>query len=216
MQYKINGTIIKSENSAKPTYSPSKDMLALLENYVSKDDELLDFGCGKLRYAIPLSTKVKKVYGVDSYEQINRHIKVNKEKTSVLEISKKFHNIILFDAAMEDWKKRKYDIILLSHVLSSIPDDDDRLNIINSLASVMHEKSILITCTNHRGSIFKKWANSPNIEKYNNGFFIKEPSPSYFGIIDKKILSSYFTDDVFEIVKLFIREDNTYCISKLK
>ena len=62
MHYKINDIVIKSENAAKPTFTPSNDMLHLLEDNISDSDIVLDYGCGKLRYTIPLSKIAKIVY----------------------------------------------------------------------------------------------------------------------------------------------------------
>ena len=216
MHYKINDTLIKSENAAKPTFTPSKDMLFLLKKYIKKSDHVLDYGCGKLRYTIPISKMAKIVHGVDSNEQIYRPIKLRGKTISIYNLAKKYKNIVLHAISKKEWQKFKYDKILLSHVLSAVPHEKDRFKIACALHGVMHAESILIACTNHRMSYFKKWDISPRVEKYNDGYFIKEPIPSYFGIINKVKLAGYFEQSGFEILQLFIKEDNTYCICKKK
>lgn len=214
MHYKINDILIKSENAAKPTFTPSKDMLLLLKKYIKKSDRVLDYGCGKLRYTIPISKMAKIVHGVDSDEQIYRTIMIKGKETTVSDLARKYKNIVLQTISKKEWQKLKYDKILLSHVLSAIPHEKDRYKIVYSLQEVMHMGSILIACTNHRMSYFKKWDVSPKVEKYNDGYFVKEPVPSYFGVINKEKLVGYFDQNGFEILELFIKEDNTYCICK--
>ena len=63
-------------------------------------------------------------------------------------------------------------------------------------------------------SYFKKWEQSNKVIKYNNGYLVKEPVASYFGIIGKERLASYFESNGFETIKVFIIEDNSYCICK--
>ena len=214
MHYKIDDIIIKSENAAKPTFTPSKDMLYFLEQHIFKTDLVLDYGCGKLRYTIPLSKMAKTVYGVDSKEQIFRYIKIKGKKTTLSDLAKKYKNIVLQTTSNKEWQEIMYDKILLSHVLSTIPHEKDRMQIVKTLHRVMHDNSILIACTNHRMSYFKKWDTSPKVEKYNDGYFVKEPIPSYFGVINKNKLSNYFEKNAYKILQLFIKGDNTYCICK--
>lgn len=214
MHYKINDTLVKSENAAKPTFTPSKDMLLLLRDYIKKTDCVLDYGCGKLRYTIPISKMAKIVHGVDSDEQIYRPIKVKGKKITISDLAKKYKNIVLQTISKKEWQKLKYDKIVLLHVLSTVPHEKDRFKIVRALYGVMHSESILIACTNHRMSYFKKWDVSPKVEKYNDGYFVKEPIASYFGVINKEKLIRYFERSGFEILQLFIKEDNTYCICK--
>ena len=189
-------------------------MLTLLREFVSSTDMVLDYGCGKLRYTIPISRIAKIVYGVDSKEQLDRYFTVNGKKTTIPELSKQYKNIVLYTACQQEWKKKKYDKILLSHVLSTIPQEKARKQVVDDLNNVMKWDSILIACTNHRMSYFKKWDESSRVEKYNDGYFVKEPAPSYFGVINKNKLASYFDKNRFKIIKLFVEEDNTYCICK--
>lgn len=214
MHYKINDTIVKLENAAKPTFTPSRYMLYLLEQYISKKDTVLDYGCGKLRYTIPVSKIAKSVYGVDSKEELFRSIKIKGQKTTITNFSEKYKNIYLHTTTAKSWQEIKYDKIILSHVLSAIPHEKDRIKIVKKLYKVMHENSVLIACTNHRMSYFKKWDKSPKIDKYNDGYFVKEPAPSYFGVINKAKLTNYFIKNKFEILKSYIEEDNAYCICK--
>ena len=214
MHYKYQDIVIKSENSAKPISTPSKDILLLFEEFVNKSDTVLDYGCGKLRYTVPLSRMCNKVFGVDSREQLTRTIKISGKPTTLMNYAKQFKNINLFTIDNQEWMNIKYDKIILSHVLSSIPYEEDRIQIVNTLKDIMDEKSTLLACTNHRMSYFKKWDKSDKVIKYNDGYLIKEPHPSYFGKIDKEKLAGYFKSNGYKILKSFIVEDNSYCICK--
>lgn len=214
MHYEYLDLIIKAENSAKPLSTQSKEMLSLFHEYISETDFVLDFGCGKLRYTIPLSKIAKKVVGVDSKEQLERTIKISRIPTTLINYARQYENIELISQCNPKWKEFTYDKIILSHVLSSIPFEEERLRVIHSLLSVMSESSILIACTNHRMSYFKKWEQSNKVIKYNDGYLVKEPNASYFGIIGKEKLASYFSLNGYEIIKSYIIEDNSYCICK--
>ncbi len=214
MHYTYNDIIIKAENSAKPLTTPSKEMLNLFSEYISDSDIVLDYGCGKLRYTIPLSKIAKNVIGVDSKEQLGRTIKISRISTTLIDYVKQFTNIELIPQCSPKWKELTYDKIILSHVLSSIPFEEERIRVINTLRNVMSDSSVLIACTNHRMSYFRKWEHSNKVIKYNDGYLVKEPVASYFGIIRKERLASYFRSNGFEIINVFIIEDNSYCICK--
>lgn len=214
MHYKYQDIIVKSENSAKPISTPSNDMLSLLGDFIQNSDAVLDFGCGKLRYTIPLSKIAKIVIGVDSKEQLTRIINISGETTTLVEYAKQYKNVKLYTLCSPDWKDIKYDKVILSHVLSSIPFEEERIKVVKTLRDVMVENSTLLACTNHRMSYFKKWDQSDKVIKYNEGYLVKEPHTSYFGKIDKVKLAGYFESNGFEILKSFIIEDNSYCICK--
>jgi 2-polyprenyl-3-methyl-5-hydroxy-6-metoxy-1,4-benzoquinol methylase len=214
MHYKYQDVIVKSENSAKPISTPSKDMLSLFDDFIQNSDTVLDFGCGKLRYTIPLSKIAKRVIGVDSKEQLIRTINISGETTTLVEYAKQFKNVKLYTSDSPDWKNLKYDKVVLLHVLSSIPFEEERIIVVKTLRDVMVEDSILLACTNHRMSYFKKWDQSDKIIKYNDGYLVKEPNTSYFGKIDKVKLAGYFESNGFEILKLFVIGKNSYCICK--
>ena len=84
MRYTIQGQIIKSENAAKPHNQKSK---VIDEYLLSKagNDTVLDYGCGKLRYADSLIKIGNKVTFVDSEVQLNRVQIIRGEKTNIPE-----------------------------------------------------------------------------------------------------------------------------------
>lgn len=214
MHYKIENMIVKSENSAKPINSPSFEFIAMLQDFIDLSDTVLDFGCGKLRYTVPLSKFSNHVVGVDSKEQLTRIIQLDGKKTTLVEYSAQFANIELYSTSNKSWEKIVYNKIVLAHVLSSIPFDDERVKVIRMLLSVMNEQTKLIACTTHRMSYFKKWEQSERIIHFNNGYLVRTPNPSYFGIINKDKLAEYFESNGYEIIKTFISNDNSYCICK--
>ena len=214
MKYLVEGITIKSHNSAKPQKTASIHLLEYLEQYIDIDDIVLDFGCGKLRYSIPISKKANKVIAVDSSEQILRQIKINGQSTTVLQDSIKYKNIEVIDVNDNKWVRSDYNVILLIHVLSAIPDEEDRKKIVDKLFDIMDKECKIICCNNHRMSYFKKWENSDKVIKYNDGYLVKEPTPSYFGKIDKIKLKEYFPVEKFNIEEVKIQEDNTIFVCK--
>lgn len=84
MHYKINDGIIESELAAKSTRQPNKQVLKYI-NTLSSDEVVLDYGCGKLRYTIPLSKQVKKVVAIDSLEQLSKRQIINGKMMRLLD-----------------------------------------------------------------------------------------------------------------------------------
>jgi hypothetical protein len=71
MRYRVRGCELRSENAAKPASQPSRAVLGWIAG-LPAGLVILDYGCGKLRYAGPLAKRARAVMAVDSHVQVSR------------------------------------------------------------------------------------------------------------------------------------------------
>src|SRR6056297_3962008 len=126
MHYKVNQSLIKSELAAKPPVQTNKYVLKWI-NSLNYNNIILDYGCGKLRYSIPLSKIVKKVYIYDSDIQINREQVINGNKVKIRKlVQNKYANMFIISDINNNNFYNMFDYVLCSNVLSAIPHSNIR------------------------------------------------------------------------------------------
>ena len=98
---------------------------------ISKEDSVLDLGCGEGSITIPLANVVKKVTAVDSSEKMLEILesKCEKEKITNIEIIKENLEDITLDHI------GKHDIVLLSRSINGIYKIKETLTNINNIAN---------------------------------------------------------------------------------
>lgn len=182
MHYHVNEYIIESELAAKSTKQTNKFVLEFISKLPSYY-KVLDYGCGKLRYSIPLANHTSRVIAIDSVFQI--------EKKQMIADSfiapKNFNhdNLIIKSVDCNEWKKEKYDIVFCANVLSAIPDDEERLKIISNSKSVLNRSGYMFIVVQYRNSYFNQYQARNDTIKYNDGWLIKRGSNkcSFYGMI---------------------------------
>jgi len=194
MRYLVRGLEIRSENAAKPTSTPSQWLLDCIADF-SPNWRVLDLGCGKLRYTVPLARHVKAVVAVDSREQIDRNQTVNGEAdTSVREfVASRFDNVRVFALHEKGWRRWRYDRILIAFVLSAIPVPAVRLDVLRTARDLLklRDGKVLVAAT-FANSRFKDWERSARAEPYRDGYLIHGPSrTSFYGLIKQDKLRRY-------------------------
>ncbi|WP_162551130.1 methyltransferase domain-containing protein [Paenibacillus tepidiphilus] len=184
MRYDVNGLIIKSENTAKSVMQPSRRVLDWIEN-IPRNHIVLDYGCGKLRYTLPLANRVNQIHGVDSTYQLNKTQTINGEMTSVFEyVEKNLDNVTVHEIGGDSWKKIYVDSAICTNVLSAIPFTEERINVLKNIKGQLKKNGKLLVTTQFRNSYFKSYTNREDIKDYNNGWLIpSRQGISYYGII---------------------------------
>lgn len=185
MHYDLsNGIVVKSENAALTTKQTNKvviDYISLLpENIIA-----LDYGCGKLRHSIPLYKRVKNLVVIDSQIQIDRVQHIDGIKTTIREYIGKFlPTADVYPVNSGEWIIKKYDFILCSNVLSSIPNIDERLLVLKNIKKVIKPGGKALISVQYRNSYFKTYANNPNASQFLDGWLIKNINYyTFYGII---------------------------------
>lgn len=120
MRYVVNGTEIKSENTAKSSSQKSSAVDFYLQSLEGKPS-ILDFGCGKLRYSDTLVDVASTVTFVDSNIQLDREQVIRGEKATVRTYVRDNY-VGCLTVSYEDLAGHndKYDIIICTNVLSAI------------------------------------------------------------------------------------------------
>lgn len=188
MRYNIQGALIKTENCAKPCAQASKWVLSWIRT-LPQGAVALDFGCGKLRYTIPLAKRLRTVFAIDSSYQIFRSQTVNGRHTSVEEYAKThLPNVYVCPVESERWR-RAFDVILCANVLSTIPERKVRQRVLRCLARRLKAKGILLVCVQFRNSHFLGWKHNSRARQYKDGWLVKNArGTSFYGIIPPRNL----------------------------
>ena len=169
MHYKIKDYVIESELAAKSVLQPNQNVLNYISN-IPSFYTVLDYGCGKLRYTLPLSKRVKKVVAIDSAEQIKKLQIINGQRTSLSEV--KIDNVIV--CALEDskWRAESYDLVLCTNVLSAIPFESIREEVLRNACSVLKETGQLYITVQYRNSYFSQYNQRQDVKKFEDGWLI--------------------------------------------
>lgn len=169
MHYVINDIIIKSELAAKPLSQTNKYILNYISN-LPKEYSVLDYGCGKLRYSIPLAKQVSNVVAVDSTEQINMFQKIGNKICRPRDIL--MNNLKIRSLGEMDWNKKAFDLIFCTNVFSAIPFEQARLELIQNAKSVIKPAGTFFISVQYRNSYFNTYKTREDVKQYNDGWII--------------------------------------------
>lgn len=215
MHYKINDKIdIKSENAAKSTKQTNKIVMKYISQ-LSNEYTVLDYGCGKLRYTIPLCNTVKTVFAVDSRNQITRNQIIDGRKTTITYLESKIPNLRVFDVSEKYWLMQNYDIVLCCNVLSAIPNHSDRIQVLKNIRSVLKSNGEALITVQYRNSYFKLYGERESAFPYYDGWIINNRGNySFYGIITSKALEKLCYEAGLKIVDIRLNDGSIYFIVK--
>lgn len=199
MRYTVQGQIIKSENAAKPHNQKSK----IIDEYLlsrSVKDTVLDYGCGKLRYADSLIKIGNKVTFVDSELQLSREQVIRGEKTNVSEyIKRNYPNCEAVSIEEIGSHTIRYDLITCTNVLSAIPCEEALSEAISNIRDLLKPGGIAIFVNQHRSSYFKKYQSG---KKHLHGYLYSgRRGHSYYGIMEKSKIEALVLSEGFELLR---------------
>lgn len=169
MHYKIKDYIVESELAAKSVFQPNKNVLNYI-NHIPPSYKVLDYGCGKLRYTLPLSNRVKKVVAIDSTEQIRKLQIINGQRIKLSDV--KLDNVTIFALEDQEWKDESYDLVFCTNVLSAIPFECIREELISNAYTVLNDKGQLYITVQYRNSYFSQYNKRQDVEKFEDGWLI--------------------------------------------
>jgi len=155
-------------------------------NKLPRAAKVLDLGCGKLRYTVPLAKRVSSVIAVDSAIQLDRKQLLFGKKRSVREyVSKALPNVHLNSFDNENWRLRRYDIILCSNVLSAIPCRKTRKALMKAARCCLAAHGELLVTTQYKNSHFENWRTTKKATKYLDGFLVRgKRGTSFYALLD--------------------------------
>lgn len=186
MHYNINDNeevIIKSEYAAKSIRQQSRWLINWL-NELPKDSVCLDYGCGKLRYTIPLLKRVKEVTAVDSLEQMNRIQKIDRERhLTIKEFAKDVNNLRVITTQEFNYTNY-FDWTICTNVLSAIPYENERIKVLKTINNSINKHGKALITTQYRNSYYKNYENRDDVQKFQDGWLISNKNRnSFYGII---------------------------------
>lgn len=190
MRYRFKGVELKTENAAKPYRQRSKWLVARIRQ-IRSDAVALDYGCGKFRYTIPLSQRVKRVFAVDSSFQIGREQQIANRRTTLCGYARKYlKNVSVYEVCSEGWRRQRFDFILCANVLSVIPHELVRLKVLRELRAVLKENGQLLVSTQFRNTYFRQLEGNPNATWVRDGWFIRGlRGSSFYALIPPRKLA---------------------------
>jgi 2-polyprenyl-3-methyl-5-hydroxy-6-metoxy-1,4-benzoquinol methylase len=190
VHYKFKGVELRTENAAKPYRQRSRWLVDQISQ-ISSDALVLDYGCGKFRYTIPLSRRVRHVCAVDSTYQIGREQQIANKRTDLREYARKhLKNVSVHEVRSNGWRRRRFDFILCANVLSAIPNKSVRITVLRDLKRVLKSNGQLLATTQFRNTHFKKWKKDSNAIWAKDGWFVNGPrGASFYAIIPSDKLS---------------------------
>ena len=214
MRYRVNGIEIRSENAAKPLCQRS----AYLSHWIRSHPHVgavLDYGCGKLRYAPLLAQRARMLTLVDSEIQIGRVQMIDGELTTVSDYARNHwpHSQTLTPEEFQR-HRRKYDLVLCVNVLSAIPTPKTRSETLRLIASRLKPTGRCLFVTQYRNSYFRKAAPSKKAIKHLNGWILRSHSGnSYYGVLSKPELETLVKRHRFSVIKSWMHGESAYVLA---
>lgn len=214
VHYRVAGWEIRSENAAKPMSQASQYLIDWLGANVNCA-EALDYGCGKLRYAVHLVRCTRRLTCVDSEVQVSRIQRLGKRDTSVRAYVTQYWRsarVLSVEQFAEDG--RRYNFILCANVLSAIPSTRIRADMLERLRSRLCSDGQVLLVTQYRNSYFDAVARSSRAIPHLDGWILRGRSPaSYYGILDKDRLTRLATRHGFSIVQAWTHGQAAYVLA---
>ena len=209
MHYHVNEYIIESELSAKSSKQTNKVVL----DFISKlppHYEVLDYGCGKLRYSMPLAYQTSKVIAIDSIHQIEKKQLINDNVIAPTEYALK--NLTVQDVNSSGWKHKKYDIVFCTNVLSAIPDDEERLKILQNSKNVLKNSGYIYIVVQYRNSYFNRYQSRKGAVRHNDGWLIKRKDNKYsfYGMVTSEKIIKLCTKAGFNYYEVEKHDGSCY------
>lgn len=214
MHYLVGEYVVESELAAKPISQTNKKILDFI-NALPRESRVLDYGCGKLRYSLPLANKVSRVVAIDSTFQVDKIQKIGAFHTSPRMYNK--DNLFVYDLDEDEWKKYTYDVVLCANVLSAIPLNEYRFQVLQNAYDVLCKKGFLMISVQYRNSYFSSYKKREDVIHYNDGWLIKRSYNKYafYGIPPAETIISLCYKVGFRHCEIAL-EDGTYFIKAIK
>lgn len=190
MRYRIDGQVVRSENAAKPVRQASAYLKTQLEADCVRGS-ILDYGCGRLRYAVVLRRRARSLTLVDSREQLTRRQVIHRGRTCIGRLVRGWATPTrVLD--VEDFQRdeRLYDFILCANVLSAIPSRSVRGGVLRLLESRLRYGGHCLLVTQYQNSYFRCVQDSVRAVRHLDGWILKSRRGTFFyGLITPRALA---------------------------
>jgi 2-polyprenyl-3-methyl-5-hydroxy-6-metoxy-1,4-benzoquinol methylase len=215
VRYRFKGVELRTENAAKPYRQRSKFLCSEISR-IPSDAIALDYGCGKFRYTIPLSRRLRHVCAVDSRHQLEREQQIANRRMSLQEYARRYlKNVSVSEIDSAHWRRKKFDFVLCANVLSVIPHRADRISVLRNLRRVLKKNGTLFVSTQYRNSYFNHWRSSPLATWARDGWFVKGiRGASIYAIIPPKKLGDLCRAAGLKVIRVGSKGEIAFVIAK--
>jgi 2-polyprenyl-3-methyl-5-hydroxy-6-metoxy-1,4-benzoquinol methylase len=212
MKYQIKNNIeIDSSKTAKSYLQQSSRVVELINDFDSVE-KIMDYGCGKMRYSLLLKEKCDNLTIVDSELQLTKIQMIHGERTSIKEyIKRKGNDIKALNIEETLVHQSKYDIIFCSNVLSAIPDEKSRTELLTTIRNLLKKDGKAYFITQYTNSFYCNIKNKEGVFEHLDGVVSsKRGKATYYGIIGKSKLKEMLEIHNFKINRIWNRDQSTY------
>ena len=214
LRYSVGKLEIRSENAAKPGSQASASLVDWLEKQ-NRAGRVLDYGCGKLRYAGVLAKNCRSITLVDSTVQLDREQIIAGERTTVRRYAKKWRHARVI--SVEDFPDDKvsFDFVLCSNVLSAIPCRDARAAALELIRSKLSRNGCALFVVQFRNSFYRDLRNRKGVTRYLDGYLLRTPKGTfYYGIIPPHKLARLVRAAHFTVEKSWIQGESALVLAR--
>jgi len=215
MHYNVSGHVVEAELAAKPASQPSSTVIAWVE-HLPMDAHVLDYGCGRLRYTIPMARIVRRVTAVDSCYQIQRRQAIaGCGRTTIREYATRYlPNVDVVDVADPVWGSHKYDRVLCANVLSSIPCSEERDLVMRRVRGCLSCRGTLLVTTQYRNSYFSSYGQRRGAQWVEDGWLYPHNGHYYFyGLLPPTTLTRLCLSAGLSVLQVWCHDGSAYVIA---
>ncbi len=213
MHYTINGKVVKSERTAKPRVQASRPLKKWLLREESRGD-VLDFGCGRLRYAPELAAVAKTLTFVDSNPQLQRICSFSDQRETVSAQAARHWpkaRVLEYRDFVND--SQQYDFILCANVLSAIPVDRERRAVVTLLGDRLKPSGQCLFVTQYRNSYYRQLALQSNTSRHLDGVLVdRGPTLTFFGLLSRESLTQLTRECGLQTLAAWIKGQSAYVL----
>jgi 2-polyprenyl-3-methyl-5-hydroxy-6-metoxy-1,4-benzoquinol methylase len=215
MRYLIDGNIeIRSENAALSENRKSKYFASMLLD-MGMAHNVLDFGCGKLRYIQEYMHIGERLTVVDSHVQIYRNQKIHGARRSVADYVRHSNSVRALSTIEFAELDEEFDLAFCVNVLSSIPCEESRRTAVRSIRMKMAPNGAAVFVCQYRNSSFTRFAARSGAKKHLDGFIIKSKNRfSFYGLIEPDALLALLRSENFAVDKVTRHQGSVYMLAR--
>lgn len=212
MRYAAKGHTVDAEHAALSSERGAKwllDWIALLDPAY----RTLDFGCGRLRYSLPLAMRCKSVTIVDSQRQFDRRMTIHGVKASIPEYVASHKNKISTKTVEEFEDEDTYDFSLCVNVLSAVPSQRARNKILRTLIRALKPGGVALIINQHRNTYFKSYGIREDVIPHLDGWLVPVKGRTcFYGLIHPHDLAERCKKIGIEVVKHGCKGESGYVL----
>ncbi len=218
MLYTVKKWSIASELAAKPPSRSSQYLNRVLLD-LERCEQILDYGCGKLRYANILARRGKVLTLVDSERQLNREQIVEGKLATLRSFAENRWSNVRLETIEEFHIRRRplFDFALCANVLSAIPSKRDRLRALTMLGVRLKRDGVALIVNQHTNSHFSELARRPDVVRYGDGWLIPGKQLSYFfAVLTTSKVAELLNQAGFELIEHYIEGQSNYARARFR